>query len=128
MQRPGDGQGRMRVLICGGREFSDEQRLREILVAFVWHGEQIGPGCTVITGGARGADTLAHQWALKCGCETEVYHADWDKHGRAAGPIRNQEMLDKGRPDLVIAFPGGRGTAHMMRIAKAAGIAVHEVR
>ena len=53
---------------------------------------------------------------------------DWEKHGRAAGPIRNKLMLDEGRPDLVVAFPGGRGTANMVKQASAASVEVIEVR
>jgi hypothetical protein len=56
-----------------------------------------------------------------------VYPADWAKHGRAASPIRNQQMLDEGRPNLVVAFPGGRGTADMVRRARSAGVEVIEV-
>lgn len=53
--------------------------------------------------------------------------ADWEDLGRKAGPIRNQRMLDDGRPELVVAFPGGPGTAHMCRIAREAGVEVIEV-
>ena len=52
----------------------------------------------------------------------ELFPADWKVRGRAAGHIRNQQMLDEGRPHLVVAFPGGRGTADMVRRARAAGI------
>ena len=61
------------------------------------------------------------------GLPCAVYRADWEGLGRKAGPIRNQQMLDEGKPDLVVAFPGGRGTANMMRIAREAGIEVIEV-
>ena len=56
-----------------------------------------------------------------------IYPADWDKHGKAAGPIRNKQMIDEGKPDLVIAFPGGRGTAGAVRLAKFAGVTVRVV-
>jgi len=56
-----------------------------------------------------------------------VFLANWRTHGKAAGPIRNQQMLDEGRPHLVVAFPGGTGTADMVRRAKAAGVPVMEV-
>jgi hypothetical protein len=78
----------------------------------------------VITGGARGADSMAHEWAVSRGIPTEVYMAEWGRLGRKAGPIRNQRMLQQGRPDLVIAFPGGRGTANMIGQANAAGLEV----
>jgi UDP-N-acetylmuramoylalanine-D-glutamate ligase len=57
----------------------------------------------------------------------ETYEADWDTHGKAAGPIRNKRMLDEGKPDLVVAFPGGRGTANMISQARKAGVEVIEV-
>jgi len=78
----------------------------------------------VIDGAAPGADRLAHYWATKKGLPTKRFRADWRLHGRAAGPIRNMKMLAEGQPDLVIAFPGGDGTADMIRQARAAGVEV----
>jgi hypothetical protein len=80
---------------------------------------------TVVHGGAKGADALAGRWADAREVNTEVFYADWAR-GKRAGPERNQRMLDS-KPDLVVAFPGGRGTADMVRRAKAAGIEVIEV-
>ena len=82
---------------------------------------------TVIHGGARGADTVAARWAEAHSLEVVKFPADWQRHGRAAGGIRNQQMLDEGHPDAVVAFPGGVGTADMVRRAKAAGLPVWEV-
>lgn len=82
-------------------------------------------GLTIIHGKAEGADDLADQWAVVNWVPIEEHPADWDKHGKAAGPIRNQEMLATGI-DYVIAFPGGRGTAHMKKIAEKAGVPVIE--
>jgi predicted Rossmann-fold nucleotide-binding protein len=113
----------MRVLVCGGREFTDQRMLSERLN--VLHRER---GIThVIAGGARGADTLAADWAKAQGIPCDVYMADWDGLGRKAGPIRNQRMLDEGKPDIVVAFPGGQGTADMMRRARTAGLEVLEI-
>ena len=81
---------------------------------------------TVIEGDARGADRMAGEWAQCHGVQNLKFRAEWEKLGRKAGPIRNQLMLDEGRPDLVVAFPGGRGTADMVRRARAAGIDVIE--
>ena len=53
-----------------------------------------------------------------------AYPANWKKHGRAAGPIRNKQMLEEAKPDLVIAFPGGAGTANMVKQAREAGVKV----
>lgn len=83
------------------------------------------PVTCLIEGGALGADRLARRWAYTVGGITvETFPADWGAHGKAAGPIRNQRMIDEGKPDVVLAFPGGRGTADMIRRAEAAGIRV----
>jgi len=70
---------------------------------------------------------LAQEWAEARGVPCEVYLANWAELGRKAGPIRNQQMLDEGRPTLVVAFPGGRGTADMIRRARSAGVEVIEI-
>ena len=114
----------MKVLVCGGRDYADAQRVAMTLVGVDAGAEPI---TAVISGCAPGADTLGERWAIDRGIDVERYPADWAKHGRAAGSIRNQQMLDEGKPDLVVAFPGGRGTADMVRRAKAAGVAVVEV-
>jgi hypothetical protein len=57
----------------------------------------------------------------------EVTQGEWDELGKKAGPLRNQRMLDEGKPDLVVAFPGGGGTKDMVRRAVKAGVSVHEV-
>src|SRR5690606_23679369 len=87
-------------------------------------------GCpnVIIHGAASGADTLAELWAEKMALGRHRFPAQWDKYGKAAGPIRNQAMIDKGKPQFVIAFPGGRGTADMIRRAREAGIDVAEIR
>jgi len=81
----------------------------------------------VIEGDARGADRIAGYWARKNRIENLKYPADWDKIGRRAGLARNRQMLREGKPDVVVAFPGGSGTAHMVRIEKEAGVEVIEV-
>jgi len=86
------------------------------------------PDLVLIHGGARGADRAADEWAVVSWVVVEEYKADWKNDGRAAGPIRNQRMLDLGKPDLVIAFPGGRGTADMVKRARKAGVEVMEIR
>ena len=107
----------MRVLVCGGRDYAKADYVSRVL-----DGLSV---TTLVHGGARGADILAGHWALRHGVNTEVFYADWAR-GKRAGPERNQRMLDS-KPDLVVAFPGGRGTADMVRRAKAAGIEVIEV-
>lgn len=112
----------MRVLVCGGRTYDDFTHLQKTLDEI----DALMPITELIHGGARGADRLADYWARSRGLTPRVFLADWDEHGKAAGPIRNQKMLDKGKPDLVIAFPGGRGTADMVSRAMKAGVVVRE--
>lgn len=109
-----------RVLVCGGRDFTN--------VAYIWtmldrlHNEH--HFTAMIQGGAEGADYLANEWAkTKPEIARHVCKADWKSHGKAAGPLRNARMLEW-KPDLVVAFPGGRGTADMILRAKAAGVSV----
>jgi predicted Rossmann-fold nucleotide-binding protein len=77
----------------------------------------------IIVGGATGADNLAQRWATDKRIKCTVIKARWRTYGKAAGPIRNQEMLEQ-KPDFVVAFPGGDGTADMVRRARAAGVEV----
>ena len=113
-----------RLLVCGGREFSD----RDALFTALDRAHAKRPVSLLIHGAARGADTLAGEWAAARGIAVEVYPARWDVDGRKrAGPIRNQRMLDEGKPDACVAFPGGRGTADMVRRCREAGIPVWEI-
>lgn len=110
----------MKVLVCGGRDFNDALTLGS------WLGgvhKQRGISL-LIEGGAQGADYMARKFAEWAGIPTKTFEADWDKHGKAAGPIRNKQMLDEGKPDLVVAFDGGIGTANMVKQARAAGVEV----
>ena len=113
---------KIRVLVCGGRDFDNESLVFGALDQIE---AEMGP-LVIIEGGARGADSLAALWADDRGAHHLQFKADWQKHGKGAGPIRNQTMLDDGKPDLVVGFPGGVGTADMLRRAKAAGIPVIE--
>lgn len=114
----------MRVLVCGGRNFKDWQLAKDYLDRL--HAE-VGITC-VIHGGARGADEIAEWWAgTWAGIESVEFPAAWHKHGKAAGPKRNQQMIDDGKPELVVAFPGGQGTADMVRRAKSHGIQLREL-
>ena len=114
----------MRVLVCGGRSFTDMDKVSRVL-ADADAQEEI---TLLIHGNARGADALAASWAIRNRILTLEYPADWATHAKSAGPIRNQRMLGASRPDLVIAFPGGRGTADMVKRARKAGIRVLEVK
>lgn len=120
------------VLVCGGRDFTNSTLLYETLD----HLHRLSGIARIVEGGQRtlergkivgGADYFATCWALSRRVPSTIMQAEWTKYGPAAGPIRNQRMLDETHPDLVVAFPGGRGTADMVAKAKAAGVEVREV-
>jgi hypothetical protein len=111
----------MRVLVCGARDWSDIGSIRRTLAA-------LPPDTVVIHGAARGADSLAGEAARELGLRVRAFPADWARYGKAAGPVRNRQMLVEGKPDRVLAFhadlAGSKGTADMVRQARAAGVAV----
>ena len=82
----------------------------------------------IINGAADGVDKASTDWAIINFVPFKEYKADWKTHGKAAGPIRNQQMLDTEKPDVVIAFPGGKGTRDMINRANKANIRVIEVK
>jgi predicted Rossmann-fold nucleotide-binding protein len=111
----------MRVIVCGGRDYYDLPTLSKNMDALQACSDP--PISMVITGGAAGADNLAHRWALRRGIPTVQCEANWNAHGKRAGWIRNNTMAQL-EPDLVVAFTGGRGTAMMIEIAEARKIKV----
>jgi aspartokinase-like uncharacterized kinase len=111
----------LRVLVCGGRNFVDYSRLHGKLDEI---NSERGPIAEIIHGDARGADTLAAIWAADSDIPIRAFPANWEKFGRRAGPVRNRQMLDEAFPNIVVAFPGGAGTANMIRQAEERGILV----
>jgi hypothetical protein len=126
MTNDSGGKDRVRVLVCGSRTYTNEQSVHEVLCAI----HATNPISVVIDGAASGADTLAWGWGVNTpNVESERYPADWELHGKAAGPIRNQQMLSEGKPDLVVAFVDkpltqSRGTFDMVKRSRAAGVRV----
>ena len=112
-----------RVLVCGGRDYDDRERVFSILDV----AHMANPIIELIHGDAPGADKLADEWA-RGKVAIRAFPAPWETLGRRAGPIRNQKMLDEGKPHMVIAFPGGSGTADMVKRAEKAGVPVVRVR
>ena len=144
----------MKLLVCGGRDYGnilpvkhnrttpewfikdkEYKHIISVLEQFAiensifysstdnWLPEDI----FIISGGATGVDSVAIDWAVTHWCGFKEYPADWGKFGKAAGYLRNKQMLNEGKPDIVIAFPGGKGTANMIKLAKNAGIKIIEV-
>lgn len=115
----------MRIIVCGGRDYTDRKHVFWSLDNLE---EESGPITLLAQGGERGADAWAFMWAkdvLKLPRECRpTFKADWDKFGKRAGPIRNTKMLKETMPNLVVAFPGGTGTADMVGKALAAKVPV----
>lgn len=119
------------VLVCGGRDFDDYQRVRDPVRLL--HG-LYGDRLRLMHGGARGADALGQRAADEFGIVSKTFPADWDQHGKAAGAIRNEQMAvyllmchARGHSVQVLATPGGNGTAHMVREAERRGIPVDHI-
>jgi hypothetical protein len=108
----------MRVLVCGGRDFEDQDFTDWALDAV--HARR--PISLVIEGGARGGDRCARKWAISRGIPYHTFEADWQRYRLRAGFVRNQQMLDEGQPDMTLALPGGRGTTDMVLKSRAAGV------
>jgi YspA, cpYpsA-related SLOG family len=107
------------VLVTGSRWWSDEKRIEESLL-------KIQPS-RVLVGDALGADSICRRVCRRHGIPYKVFPAHWTELGRAAGPMRNQEMIDAG-PNLVLAFlhPKSIGTVDTINRAVKAGILVIE--
>ncbi len=110
----------MNILVCGTREkLTQEQQNTVIDVLRHYHTHDPQNGMVLIEGGATGVDSFAYGCAHGWGWGTRRFPADWTTFGNAAGPIRNQQMLDENDVDLVLAFPGpeSRGTWDMVERA-----------
>lgn len=116
----------MKILMCGSRTWQDPTPINTVLLGMA---HQID-GLTVIHGDARGADEIVSRLVALHGYERQVFHADWALHGRRAGYLRNQAMLDAS-PTLVWAFRASGpspGTDMMVRMARSVGIPTYVVR
>lgn len=112
-----------RILICGGRNFKDYALFTSSMLYIKQFFEK---DFVVIQGMAQGADRMAMMWAFNQGIPLINMPANWTYYSHGAGPVRNGWMLRFGLPDLVIAFPGGEGTADMVKQAREWGCDVWE--
>lgn len=109
----------MKWIIAGGRDFDDAERLREIASRI------IRPGDTILSGAAKGADTLGAEFARRNGLDLEEYPAEWERLGRGAGYARNHQMCQNA--DGLLAFWDGysKGTKHCIEEAHKARLEIH---
>lgn len=121
-----------RILVTGSRDWADEKAIRDAIMGALVRAGRVDPPpdrVVLVHGACRGADILAERVAAAWQIPTEAHPADWDRHGRQAGPIRNRQMVELGA-DVVLAFPLGAspGTRGCIELAEAAGIpvVVHE--
>lgn len=116
----------MRILVCGGREYDDYNKMFELFHRII---SPLEPS-TIVEGDADGADKMAGKIAKQFGIPVEEYPVTkemWDKYGKWEAPkVRNQDMLDTGI-DVVFAFPGGPGTLDMKKRADSENVLVLDV-
>ena len=105
----------MKVIIAGTRTVAEMRYLHRVLVTTEL------PITTILTGGARGVDTLALRYAKQHGIPCEVYPADWETHGRAAGPIRNRTMAQHGEALIALWDGCSAGTRNMIETMRGYG-------
>lgn len=110
----------------GGRDFADQIMFDDVMVRLVG---MFGCPAKVVHGGAKGLDAMAAEWAVRMAIPSVEVAADWDQYGKSAGPIRNEQLLERHKPNRLIAFPGGRGTNDMVQKARnRLGIEVIEIK
>jgi hypothetical protein len=130
----------MKIVVCGGRNYGEARdaegeltrsamrernRLVDVLDRWRWYFVPKGKALELGCGGCpTGADMLARRWARDSGVSLTVYEADWKQFGKAAGPLRNQQMLSDFQPNFLLAFPGSNGTYNCIRAAKLRSIPV----
>lgn len=109
----------LKVIVAGGRDFSDYQRLTDVL--FEYAEQYCDVAISLVSGMARGADKLAYEFAMEHNVQCHEFPADWNKYGKSAGYKRNAEMAHFA--DVLIAFWDGksRGTKHMIETMQKLG-------
>jgi hypothetical protein len=113
----------MRILICGGRSYYKKAFLFYTLDKIRSKYSEM----LICHGDAPGADYLASMWAKERNIPCFAFPAKWNTYGRSAGPIRNRQMIDEFKPELVVAFPGGKGTENMIHLSKQNNVPVIEI-
>lgn len=116
-----------KVIVAGGRDFNNYGRLRSV-IDFMLSGIKTQKHIEIVSGGAKGADVLGERYAKEMGYALKIFPADWDKYGKKAGPVRNQQMADYG--DALVAFWDGKskGTANMIANARMKNLLVRIIK
>ncbi len=109
----------MKVLVCGGRNYTNKQKVFDTLDRI----HNINKINCIIHGKARGADKLGEEWAKEKGISIKSFPADWKTLGKIAGAIRNEKMANE-NPDICVAFKGGSGTKDMKEKCEKKGIKI----
>ena len=123
----------LRIIIAGSRDFNDYELLKKSAIEIITKKTMLPDLTRIISGGARGADTLGERFANEMGLEISRFIPDWDGLGKRAGYVRNAEMAKFAVEDdnygVLIAFWDGqsRGTKHMIDLAKRYGLEVYVV-
>lgn len=108
----------MKIIVAGSRDFDDYERLARLMDRLTAPYVDV----VVLSGAAKGADALGERWAFGWMWTVMRFHADWNRHGKAAGPIRNQEMVDAADAAVFFWKGGSKGTADCIARAKKKGI------
>ena len=123
----------LRIIIAGSRDFNDYELLKKSAIEIITKKTMLPDLTRIVSGGARGADTLGERFANEMGLEISRFIPDWDGLGKRAGYVRNAEMAKFAVEDnsygVLIAFWDGqsRGTKHMIDLANKYGLEVHVV-
>lgn len=123
----------LRIIIAGSRDFNDYELLKKSVIEIITKKTMLPDLTRIVSGGARGADTLGERFANEMGLEISRFIPDWDGLGKRAGYVRNAEMakfaVEDDNDGMLIAFWDGKskGTKHMIDLAKRYGLEVHVV-
>ena len=117
----------MKLIVCGGRDYNNYELVKEVLNT-IYYDHYPNLIKALVQGGAKGADALGKRWAMENNVPYEQFDADWARYGKAAGFMRNQEMLDESGECIVVAFPGGNGTFDMIKRTKKARVPLFNIK
>lgn len=114
-----------KIIIAGGRDFNNYALLKEYVDKFL--STYPSDSIEIVSGNARGTDKLGERYAKEHNLPVKLFPANWDKYGKRAGYLRNQEMADYANMLIVFWDRKSKGTNHMINIAKKAGLIVKVV-